>query len=83
MPKTKADARPTKFPNAIGHNRIHRKKYYDWIFNRIALITDPGLLKAFLSTVRQQLLQGNISDGMKLQEEIDDVEYSHWNKKIK
>lgn len=25
MQKTKAAARPTLFPNAIGHNRIHRK----------------------------------------------------------
>jgi len=28
MPKTKADARPTIYPNAIGHNRIHRQLYY-------------------------------------------------------
>lgn len=31
MPKTKADSRPTIYPNAIGHNRIHRQPYYRWI----------------------------------------------------
>ena len=80
MPKTKADARPTLYPNAIGHNRIHRERYYNWIFNRIVLINDTGLLKAFLNTVRQQLLHGNIRDDMVLQEEIDDVEYKNWLK---
>ena len=36
---------------------------------------DDLQIRAFLNTVRTQLLQGNISDEMKLQEEIDDVEY--------
>ena len=83
MPKTKADARPTMYPNAIGHNRIHREKYYRWVFNRISILSDTGLLKAFLNTVRQQLLDGNISDEYILQEEIDDKEYYSWLKKVK
>ncbi|MBV1884163.1 MAG: AHH domain-containing protein [Pseudomonadales bacterium] len=36
MPKTKADARQTLYPNAIGHNRIHRQLYYRWIENAIS-----------------------------------------------
>lgn len=78
MPKMKADARPTRFPNAIGHNRIHRERYYNWIYDRIVLINDLGLLKASLNTVRQQLLQGNIKEEMILQQEIDAAEYTDW-----
>lgn len=81
MPKTKADARHTIYPNAIGHNRIHRGLYYRWIFNNIAMMTDAGLVRAFLSRVRLQLLQGNIAPEMKLQEEIDSAEYKSWLKK--
>lgn len=47
MPKTKADARPTIYPNAIGHNRIHRKLYFLWIQNSIALMTTSGQVRAF------------------------------------
>ena len=79
MPKTKADARPTIYPNAIGHNRIHRQKYYDWIYNKISLMLDDEAVRAFFSTVRQQLLDGNISDHL-LREEIDGVEYNSWLK---
>lgn len=81
MPKTKADARPTIYPNAIGHNRIHRKLYYQWIQNNIELMTTPGQVRAFLKTVRMQLLQGNIKPEMKLQQEIDEAEYKSWLKK--
>lgn len=81
MPKTKADARPTIYPNAIGHNRIHRKLYYQWIQNNIALMTTDGQVRAFLHTVRMQLLQGNIKPEMKLQQEIDEAEYIAWLKK--
>lgn len=81
MPKTKADARPTIYPNAIGHNRIHRKLYYLWIQNSIALMATPGQVRAFLNTVRTQLLQGNIKPEMQLQQEIDEIEYISWLKK--
>ena len=81
MPKTKADARPTIYPNAIGHNRIHRKLYYIWIENSIQLMTTQGQVRAFLNMVRMQLLQGNIRPEMKLQQEIDEVEYANWLKK--
>lgn len=80
MPKTKADARPTMYPNAIGHNRIHRQLYYDWIFRRISSMETDGEIRAFLNTVRAQLLQGNIRPEMKLQQEIDEAEYSSWLK---
>ena len=80
MPKTKADARPTIYPNAIGHNRIHRQRYYRWIFNTILPMTNAGMVRAFLLTVRAQLLQGNIKDELLLQEEIDDIEYEQWLK---
>lgn len=80
MPKTKADARPTKYPNAIPHSRIHRERYYEWIFNTIITIDDPGLIKAVLNRVRQQLLQGNIKDELLLQQEIDGAEYTKWLK---
>lgn len=81
MPKTKADARPTIYPNAIGHNRIHRKLYYRWIENSIQLMTTQGQVRAFLNMVRMQLLQGNIRPEMKLQQEIDELEYANWLKK--
>lgn len=81
MPKTKADARPTIYPNAIGHNRIHRDRYYHWIYNTLAVMTTEGQVRAFLNTVRAQLLHGNIKPEMKLQQEIDDAEYASWLKK--
>ena len=81
MPKTKADARPTIYPNAIGHNRIHRQLYYNWIFGVISAMTTSGQVRAFLNTVRMQLLQGNIKPEMKLQQEIDEAEYDSWLKK--
>jgi hypothetical protein len=81
MPKTKADARPTIYPNAIGHNRIHRKLYYQWVQNNIELMSTSGQVRAFLNTVRMQLLQGNIKPEMKLQQEIDEAEYKSWLKK--
>ena len=81
MPKTKADARPTSYPNAIGHNRIHRHLYYNWIGNTIAMMDDGIQIRAFLNTVRTQLLHGNIRDEMKLQIEIDEAEYNDWLKK--
>jgi hypothetical protein len=81
MPKTKADARPTIYPNAIGHNRIHRQLYYNWIQGTITAMTTDGQVRAFLNTVRMQLLQGNIKPEMKLQQEIDEAEYDSWLKK--
>lgn len=81
MPKTKADARPTIYPNAIGHNRIHRELYYQWIYNAIFSMSTSGQVRAFLNTVRMQLLQGNIKPEMKLQQEIDEAEYESWLKK--
>ena len=81
MPKTKADARPTLYPNAIGHNRIHRQLYYRWIENTITMLDDDLQIRTFLQTVRTQLLHGNINDEMKLQEEIDQSEYNDWLKK--
>ncbi|ROS05697.1 HNH/ENDO VII superfamily nuclease [Sinobacterium caligoides] len=81
MPKTKADARPTLYPNAIGHNRIHRQLYYRWIENAITMMDDGEQVRAFLNTVRAQLLHGHISDEMKLQSEIDEAEYDDWLKK--
>lgn len=81
LPKTKADARPTIYPNAIGHNRIHRRRYYAWIYSVIGLMSTAGQVKAFLNTVRAQLLQGNIKPEMKLQQEIDEAEYDGWLKK--
>ena len=83
MPKTKADARPSIYPNAIGHNRIHRERYYHWIENNLAACMTIGQAKAFLITVRAQLLQGNIKPEMKLQQEIDEVEYKDWLKKTR
>lgn len=82
MPKTKNDARPTIYPNAIGHNRIHRQKYYDWIYNKISFMPDDGSVRAFFRTVRRQLLDGNISDQL-LQEEIDGAEYKSWLKRTR
>jgi hypothetical protein len=83
MPKTKADARPTIYPNAIGHNRIHRDLYYQWISNAISIMDTDVQIRAFLSTVRVQLLHGNIKEEMKLQQEIDGAEYADWLKKNK
>lgn len=40
-------------------------------------------VRAFLNTVRTQLLHGNISDEIKLQEEIDEAEYNDRLKKTK
>lgn len=81
MPKTKEDARPTIYPNAIGHNRIHRPMYYRWIENNISMMDNDLQIRAFLNRVRTQLLHGNIADEMKLQEEIDKAEYKSWLKK--
>ncbi len=81
MPKTKADARPTIYPNAVGHNRIHRRLYYHWIQGAISAMNTDGQVRAFLNTVRMQLLQGNIKPEMKLQQEIDEAEYDSWLKK--
>ncbi len=81
MPKTKADARPTIYPNAIGYNRIHRELYYQWIYNAIFSMNTSGQVRAFLNTVRMQLLQGNIKQEMKLQQEIDEAEYDSWLKR--
>ncbi len=81
MPKTKADARPTIYPDAIGHNRIHRQRYYDWIQNALSAMDDPFQVRAFLNTVRTQLLHGNIKPEIKLQQEIDEAEYYDWLKK--
>lgn len=81
MPKTKADARPTMYPNAIGHNRIHRQLYYHWIGNAISMMDNDLQIRTFLNTVRTQLLHGNIRDEMKLQQEIDEAEYKSWLKK--
>ncbi|MES2822938.1 MAG: AHH domain-containing protein [Pseudomonadota bacterium] len=81
MPKTKTDARPTIYPNAIGHNRIHRHLYYFWIENTISMMDDDLQIRSFLNRVRAQLLQGNIRDEMILQAEIDEAEYKDWLKK--
>jgi A nuclease family of the HNH/ENDO VII superfamily with conserved AHH len=81
MPKTKADARPTIYPNAVGHNRIHRRLYYHWIQGAISAMNTDGQVRACLNTVRMQLLQGNIKPEMKLQQEIDEAEYDSWLKK--
>jgi A nuclease family of the HNH/ENDO VII superfamily with conserved AHH len=61
MPKTKKDARPTIYPNAIPHSRIHREKYYNWIFNLLFNAESALQAGAILKTVRMQLLQGNIN----------------------
>lgn len=81
MPKTKADARATIYPDAIGHNRIHRQRYYRWLENTITAFDDGAQVRAFLNTVRVQLLHGNIKDEIKLQQEIDEAEYNDWLKK--
>jgi hypothetical protein len=81
MPKTKADARPTIYPDAIGHNRIHRQRYYRWLEHSIGALMDDAQVRAFLNTVRSQLLHGNIKDEIKLQQEIDEAEYNDWLKK--
>lgn len=83
MPKTKADARPTLYPNAIGHNRIHRDLYYAWIEQAIRGMNTDIEIRSFLNTVRVQLLHGNIKQEMKLQSEIDEAEFKHWLKKNK
>jgi hypothetical protein len=83
MPKTKADARPTLYPNAIGHSRIHRRLYHFWIFGAILTMDTDLEARAFLNLVRTQLLHGNIKPEMKLQEEIDGAEYDHWLKKTR
>jgi hypothetical protein len=80
MPKTKADARPTLYPNAIGHNRIHRERYYNWIFNSISIMKTSGQVSAFLLTVRAQLMHGNIKEELILQQDIDAAEYKDWLK---
>lgn len=81
MPKTKADARPTMYPNAIPHCRIHRERYYDWIFNMIMNVESDGEVEAIFNTVRKQLLHGHIKNELLLSE-IDDAEYTDWNKKL-
>jgi hypothetical protein len=82
MPKTKKDARPTIYPNAIPHSRIHREKYYNWIFNLLFNAESALQAGAILKTVRMQLLQGNIKDEL-LQNEIDEAEYKAWWKSKK
>ena len=53
-----------------------------WIENRIFLMNDGLQIRTFLNTVRTQLLRGKISDEMKLQEEIGEIEYKDWFKRI-
>jgi len=79
MPKTKKDARPTIYPNAVPHCRIHRVRYYDWIFNMLLNADSWGQVKAILNVVRRQILDGNLKDELLVQE-IDGAEYSSWNK---
>lgn len=80
MPKTKKDARPTIYPNAIPHCRIHRERYYNWIFNMLMNAESWGQAKAVLNMVRAQLLDGNIKNELLVQE-IDEAEYKAWGKK--
>ncbi len=80
MPKTKKDARPTVYPNAIPHCRIHRERYYNWIFNMLMNVESWGQTKAVLNMVRAQLLDGNIKNELLIQE-IDEAEYKAWSKK--
>ena len=44
-------------------------------------MTTSAQVRAFLNTVRMQLLQGNVRPEMKLQQEIDEAEYASWLKK--
>jgi hypothetical protein len=44
-------------------------------------MSTAGQAKAFLNTVRAQLLHGNIKLELKLQQEIDEAEYGSWLKK--
>jgi hypothetical protein len=67
----------TIYPNAIGHNRIHRQLYYRGIENTIAIMDDDLQIRAHLNTVGTQLLHGDIRDEMKLQKEIDETEYKN------
>jgi hypothetical protein len=80
MPKTKNDARPTIYPNAIPHTRIHREKYYEWIFNMLMVADSLENVVAIFKTVRAQILHGNIKNELLLQE-IDEAEYKAWSKK--
>lgn len=79
MPKTKKDARPTIYPNAIPHSRIHRERYYNWIFNLLFGAQSDLQAGAILNVVRMQILQGNLKDEI-LQSEIDEAEYKTWSK---
>ncbi|MGI9282115.1 MAG: AHH domain-containing protein [Endozoicomonas sp.] len=79
MPKTKKDARPTIYPNAIPHTRIHREKYYEWIFNMLMVVESFENVEAIFKTVRAQILHGNIKNELLLQE-IHEAEYDAWSK---
>jgi hypothetical protein len=80
MPKNKKDARPTMYPNAVPHSRIHREKYYDWIFNMLMNVESWNPAKSVLNMVRTQLLHGNIKNEL-LCQEIDGAEYNAWSKR--
>jgi len=68
MPKTKQDARPTIYPNAVPHSRIHRDRYYDWIFNMLMNAASWEQAKTILNVVRRQLLDGNIKNELLVQD---------------
>ena len=69
------------YPNAIPHSRIHRVRYYEWIFNILMSADSWGQVKAILNVVRRQIMDGNLKNELLVQE-IDGAEYSAWNKGI-
>lgn len=89
MPKTVQDAWPTQYKNAIPHENIHRKKYYDWLFGIIFTAGTIGEVQAVMLRVRAMLLTGNIKEELLENEragaqdfiqDIDKVRYNKWRK---
>ncbi len=60
LPKTKADASGSVFPNAVPHENIHRNTYYDWVYSVIVTSESEMEIRAKLKLISQRLQQGSI-----------------------
>ena len=80
MPDEKLCAHRTIYPNAVPHANIHRTKYYSWLNGLLRNAKTKIAVQGILSTVRTQLLEGNIKK--ELLQEIEDSRYKNTIKKM-
>jgi hypothetical protein len=60
LPENTAATPHPAFPSAVPHSRIHRIKYYTWIFSSLQFVTQEGFFRTKLQIISRQLQQGTL-----------------------